>query len=106
MGLFSRNKEKQSSRERNELRGHLRDLGELREEKLRELGKTAAGMQAVGKIDRAALWAKAAEAASVEDEAELVHRGIKEKLTVGQLEQLARGETEGTEKSDEAPAAP
>jgi len=43
---------------------------------------------------------------SVEDEAELVHRGIKEKLTIGQLEQLARGETEGTEKSDEAPAAP
>ncbi len=68
-------------------------------------------MQAAGKIDRAGLWEKAAEAASVEDEAELVHRGLKEKLTIGQLEQLARGESAAPEeaaaeqKSDEAPAA-
>ncbi len=111
MGLFSRDKEKQSSRERSELRSHLRELGELREEKLRELGEVAAGMQAAGKIDRAGLWEKAAEAASVEDEAELVHRGLKEKLTLGQLEQLARGEATGAkeaagpQRSDEAPAA-
>ncbi len=105
MGLFGGGKEKQSSRERNELRGHLRELGDLREEKLRELGEAAAGMHAAGRIDRAGLWAKAAEAASVEDEAELVHRGLKEKLTIGQLEQLARGEAEEKEPSDEAPAA-
>jgi hypothetical protein len=103
MGLFSRDTEKQTSRERNELRSHLRELGELREQKLRELGETAAGMQAGGRIDRAGLWAKAADAAAVEDEAELVHRGLKEKLTIAQLEELAQAKASG-EGSDEAPA--
>lgn len=104
MGLFSRDTEKQTSRERNELRSHLRELGELREQKLRELGETAAGMQAAGRIDRTALWAKAAEAAAVDDEAELVHRGLKEKLTIAQLEELAQAKASGA-GSDEAPAA-
>jgi hypothetical protein len=110
VGLLRRGKERQSSRERSELRNHLRELGELREEKLRELGEVAAGMQAARKVDRTALWEKAAEAASVEDEAELVHRGLKEKLTIGQLEELARGEAPGggeaaAESSDTPPAA-
>ncbi len=104
MGLFGGNKQKQSSRERSELRSHLRELGELREEKLRELGEAAAAMEAAGKIDRERLWAKAAEAASVEDEAELVHRGLKEKLTIAQLEELARTGTPGSGDSDEGPA--
>jgi hypothetical protein len=104
MGLFSRDTEKQTSRERNELRSHLRELGEVREQKLRDLGEAAAGMQAGGRIDRAGLWAKAAEAAAVEDEAELVHRGLKEKLTIAQLEELARTKASGA-GSDEAPAA-
>ena len=95
MGLFSRDKEKQTSRERSELRSHLRELGELREEKLRELGEAAARDASAGRIDRAGLWAKAAEAAAVEDEAELVHRGLKEKLTIAQLEELARAEASG-----------
>jgi hypothetical protein len=104
--MFGRDKEKQTSRERNELRSHLRELGEVREEKLRELGETAADMQAAGRIDRAGLWEKAAEAASIEDEAELVHRGLKEKLTISRLEELAREEASGTAGSDETPAAP
>ncbi len=104
MGLFSRDTEKQTSRERNELRSHLRELGELREQKLRELGEAAVGMQASGRIDRARLWAKAAEAASVEDEAELVHQGLKEKLTIAQLEELAQAKAADS-GSDEAPAA-
>lgn len=105
MGLFSRDKERQSPRERSELRSHLRDLGELREEKLRELGELAAGMHASGKVDRRRLWEKAAETAAVDDEAELVHRGLKEKLTIGQLEELAREGGADAGDSNEAPAS-
>ncbi len=105
MALFGGDKEKQTSGERKELRSHLRELGELREEKLRELGEAAAAMQAGGRIDRAGLWEKAAEAAAAEDEAELVHRGLKEKLTIAQLEDLAKSEASGSPGSDEAPAA-
>lgn len=93
MGLFGSKGEKQTSRERDQLRDHLRDLGELREEKLRELGALAAAMQGGDGIDREKLWAGAAEVAAVEDEAELVHRGLKEKLTLEQLEKLGRGES-------------
>jgi hypothetical protein len=105
MGLLRRGKDKQSSRERSELRSHLRDLGELREEKLRELGTIAAEMRGADGVDRERLWAKAAEAAAIEDEAELVHRGLKEKLTVEQLEELAQAGESDTGGSSEAPAA-
>lgn len=99
MGLLGRGKEKQTSRERSQLRDHLRDLGELREEKLRQLGLLAAEMQRSGKIDREKLWANAADVAAVEDEAELVHRGLKEKLTLEQLEELAGEKVGGGESA-------
>lgn len=106
MGLFGSKGEKQTSRERNQLREHLRDLGELREEKLRELGALAAEMHGGDGIDREKLWASAAEVAAVEDEAELVHRGLKEKLTLEQLEKLGRGESATAAPEDSDATAP
>ncbi|MFN8159498.1 MAG: hypothetical protein U0R52_00420 [Solirubrobacterales bacterium] len=86
--MFGRGKDKQTSRERSELRRHLRDLGELREERLRELGDLAYEMQRSGRVLRDPLWKKAAEVAALDDEAELVHRGLKERLTIAQLGEL------------------
>ena len=90
MGLLNRSGEKQTLRERGELRRHLDDLGALREEKLRELGALAVGMKRGDGFDRDALWAAAAEIAAIDDEAKLVRRGLDEGLTLAQLEDLSR----------------
>jgi len=102
MGLFGRKGKGQTSAERSQLREHLRDLGELREEELRGLGELAAEMQRGDGIDREKLWAAAAEVAAVDDEAELIHRGLQEKLTLEQPEQLAGGESTDPEAPEAA----
>ena len=93
MGLLNRSGEKQTLRERGELRRHLDDLGELREEKLVELGGIAVGMHRSGDLDRDALWAAAAEIAAIDDEVKLVRRGLDEGLTLAQLEELSQAES-------------
>jgi hypothetical protein len=98
MGLLNRSGEKQTLRERGELRRHLDDLGTLREEKLGELGGIAVGMHRGGELDRKALWAAAAEIAAIDDEVKLVRRGLDEGLTLAQLSELSSG-------SSAAPAA-
>ena len=95
MGLLNRSGEKQTLRERGELRRHLDDLGELREEKLGELGGIAVGMHRGGGLDRDALWAAAAEIAAIDDEVKLVRRGLDEGLTLAQLEELSQAESAG-----------
>ena len=90
MGLLNRSGEKQTLRERGELRRHLDDLGDLREEKLRELGGIAVGMHRGEGFDREALWEAAAAIAAIDDEARLVRRGLDEGLSLGQLEELSR----------------
>ena len=105
MGLLNRSSEKQTLRERGELRRHLDDLGDLREERLRELGGVAVGMHRGNEFDRDALWTAAAAIAAIDDEAKLVRRGLDEGLTLAQLEELSR-ESAGpdAEPSNTAPA--
>ena len=90
MGLLNRSGEKQTLRERGELRRHLDDLDDLREKKLGELGGIAVAMHRGDGFDRDALWAAAAEISALDDEARLVRRGLDEGLTLAQLEDLSR----------------
>ena len=104
MGLLNRSGEKQTLRERGELRRHLDDLGDLREEKLLELGGIAVGMHRGGGFDRDALWSAAAAIAAIDDEARLVRRGLDEGLTLAQLEDISRdGATESAVAEVPAP---
>lgn len=99
MDLFDRGAERQTVRERGQLRRHLRELEELREVQLRDLGGLALEMYKGDRFDGKLLWAKASEIAAVDDEAKLVRRGLEEGLTLGQLEQLARTDAEQKAKS-------
>lgn len=90
MALLRRKGESQSMRERGQLRRHLRELEELREERLRDLGGLALEMHAHDRVDRELLWRPAAEIAAIDDEAKLVRRGLDEGLTLAQLEEIAR----------------
>lgn len=76
--------------ERGELRRHLRELEDLREERLRELGGLALEMHRRKGLDRDLLWKPAAEIAAIDDEAQLVGRGLDEGLTFAELEQIAQ----------------
>ena len=105
MGLLNRSGEKQTLRERGELRRHLDDLGDLREEKLQELGGIAVGMHRGSGFDRDALFSAAAAIAAIDDEAKLVRRGLDEGLTLAQLEELSRGSAEDAASSKAPPGA-
>ena len=102
MGLLNRDGSRQSAKERGQLRRHLRELDDLREERLRDLGGLALEMYKRDRFEGRLLWSKAAEIAAVDDEAKLVQRGLDEGLTMDRLEQLARGsgEPERTAGSD------
>lgn len=89
MGLFGRGGI--SRRERREYREHLAELDVLYEDGLERLGAEIAEMAERGKIDGPAVWEKAARLSAIEDEIELVERGISEGLTREQLAELARG---------------
>ena len=77
-------------RERGQLRRHLRELEELREERLRDLGGLTLEMHRGEKLDRSLLWKPAAEIAAIDDEAQLVRKGLEEGLTLAQLEEIAK----------------
>ena len=87
---FGRDKEKQTRRERLEFRQHLEKLEPLLEESLRDLGALAVEQYNRDGFRADALWARAAEVAAIEDEANLVRRAIDERLNRDQLEQLAK----------------
>jgi hypothetical protein len=90
MGLLSRGDSGQTRGEREQLRGHLKQLEELREERLLDLGRLALEMHKKDRISGERLWGAAAEVAAIEDEAALVRRGLEEGLTLEQLEDVSR----------------
>lgn len=89
--------ERQTRRERKAMSEHLEDLLDLRQDKLVELGALTVDMSREGSFDRTLLSAKADELVRIDSESELVVRGLEEKLTLDQLEELARGAAEGGE---------
>ncbi len=92
MGLFRRGG--QSGRERRAMRDHLDELDEMRRNGLVELGRMTGDMAREGRFDHSRLSARAAEVAKTEREADLIARGLEEGLTLKQLEDLARRESE------------
>jgi hypothetical protein len=90
MGLLDRDGSRQTARERGQLRRHMRELDELRDERLRDLGGLALEMYKRDRFEGQLLWSKAAEIAAIDDEAKLVRRGLDEGLSMQQLEDLAR----------------
>lgn len=71
--------------------GHLEDLLAMRRETLAELGQMTLDMSREGKFDKTLLAAKADEAIRIDGEADLIIRGLEEKLTLDELEDLAKG---------------
>src|SRR5258705_13537713 len=94
MGLLDREGSRQTARERGQLRRHLRELDELREGSLRDLGGLALEMYKRDRFEGKLLWSKAAEIAAIDDEAKLVRRGLDEGLSFGELESLARSSSQ------------
>lgn len=85
---------RQTRRERRAMSEHLDELLDLRQERLVDLGRLTVDMSREGAFDRTLLSAKADELVRIDSESELVVRGLEEKLTLEQLEELAR-ETAG-----------
>ena len=85
---------RQTRRERRAMSEHLEELLDLRQERLVDLGRLTVDMSREGAFDRTLLSAKADELVRIDGESELVVRGLEEKLTLEQLEELAR-ETAG-----------
>lgn len=88
---------RQTRRERKAMSEHLEDLLDLRQEKLVELGRLTVDMSREGSFDRILLSARADELVRIDGESELVVRGLEEKLTLDELEELARGAAGGGE---------
>jgi hypothetical protein len=86
---LGRGKPKQTRRERLEFRRHLEMLEPLLDESLRDLGARAVEMYNRDGFRADVLWARAAEVAAIEDEANLVRHAISERLTRDQLAELA-----------------
>ena len=70
---------------------HLEDLLEMRRETLTDLGQMTLEMSREGRFDRTLLSAKAEEAVRIDGETDLIIRGLEEKLTLDELEDLAKG---------------
>lgn len=88
MGLFGGGG--QTRQERKAMKEHLRELLQMRQEALAGLGKLTVGMADDGRFDHAMLTVKSEEIAKIDGEADLIARGLEEKLTLEQLEDLAR----------------
>jgi hypothetical protein len=99
MGLLNRDGSRQSARERGQLRRHMRELDDLREERLRDLGGLALEMYKRDRFEGRLLWSKAAEIAAIDDEAKLVQRGLDQGLTLDQLSELAGKRTAEPEEA-------
>jgi hypothetical protein len=80
---------RQSARERGQLRRRLRDLGERREQMIRDLGGLALEMHKRDRLDPELLTAKAAEIDAVDSETKLLRRALEERLSSGEIESLA-----------------
>lgn len=81
-----------SGAERRQYREHLAELDVLLEQGLEQLGARLAGMSRSGELDPQEIWDEAARLTAIEDEVRLVERGITERLTREQLQELARQE--------------
>jgi hypothetical protein len=89
MALLRRKRSQQSAEEREELSRRLRELEQLREERLAALGGLAVGMHRRSAVDADALFKPASEIVAVEDEIKLVRRGLDEGLSPEQLQKPA-----------------
>jgi hypothetical protein len=94
MGLLNRNGSRPSGRKRGQIRRRLREIADLREERLRDLGGLALEMHKRDRIDPRLLSVKAAEIASLDEEAELLRRGLDQGLTADQLQVLDEDRTQ------------
>lgn len=93
---LGRGRKKQTRRERKAMNEHLEELLTMRSETLADLGQLTVEMSREGRFDRTLLAAKAEEAVRIDGEADLIIRGLEEKLTLDELEDLARsGDTSG-----------
>ncbi len=88
---LGRGKKRQTRRERKAMSDHLEELLAMRSETLTDLGRMTVDMSREGRFDRNLLAAKAEEAVRIDGEADLIIRGLEEKLTLDELEELARG---------------
>jgi hypothetical protein len=86
MGLLNRHGSRSSARERGQMRRRLREIGEQREERLRDLGGLTLEMHKRDRFERRLLSEKAEEIAALDREAELLRRALDEGLTLGELE--------------------
>ena len=91
MGLLDRQGSRQTARERGQLRRHMRELDDLREVRLRDLGGLALEMYKRDRFEGQLLWSKASEIAAIDDEAKLVRRGLDEGLSMAKLVDMAKG---------------
>jgi hypothetical protein len=91
MGLRNRNGSKPSGRKRGQMRRRLREIADQREERLRDLGGLALEMHKRDRIEPRLLSEKATEIAVLDEEAELLRRGLDEGLTADQLKALEEG---------------
>jgi hypothetical protein len=104
-GPFRRTKKSgQTARERQMMRRHLIALDERRESSLRDLGGLALEMFRRDNVNERLLWNKAAEVAAVDDEIRLIKRGLEERRTVEELDQMAREAALETHETSEFPA--
>lgn len=93
---LGRGKKRQTRRERKAMNEHLEELLEMRRDTLGELGEMTVEMAREGRFDRTLLAAKAEEAVKIDGEADLIIRGLEEKLTLDELEDLAKsGDSSG-----------
>jgi hypothetical protein len=86
MGLLNRHGSRSSARERGQMRRRLREIGEQRQERLRNLGGLTLEMHKRDRFERRLLSEKAEEIAALDREAELLRRALDEGLTLGELE--------------------
>jgi hypothetical protein len=91
MGLLNRHGSRQTARERGRIRRRLREIGEQREEHLRDLGGLAFEMHKRDRFEAHLLSDKAAQIADLDSEAALLRRALAEGLTLGELEAPAEG---------------
>ena len=89
MALLKRKRGKQSDEERERLRGRLQELEQQREERLATLGGLAVDMYRRKALAADPLFKPAAEIVALEDEMNLVRRGLDEGLSAEELQELA-----------------
>lgn len=91
-----RGRKKQTRRERKAMSEHLEELLAMRSETLADLGQMTVEMAREGRFDKTLLAAKAEEAVRIDGEADLIVRGLEEKLTLDELEDIAKsGDSSG-----------